>query len=449
MRSIALGFICLAAVGCGEDATVSGVFPASGFLGRTMRVQVTGDNTSWDSSTGLDFGPGVTVSSVSVASPTSLSAEIVITDAATAGLRDVIVTGSDGGSLSSAFDLQSPLKVDWRGNRAQGSIARFTVHNLDFTSPFDDTCTAASLFGCSEYGNTNVESPTGTFVALDLVSPYTLSGTMYIDTDAVAGDFQVLSGAADQAAVISPLGEQLDIAARTATPITGGMVTQTVAAAYDSQLFSLDAAANSLTRFSASSAGGVPTLYVLGSTGHFEDLVTAAAAPNLVTQTGGSYYVIVDNSDGDSGFAYTLRANPLAVTPAAEADTAGANDTAANAQTLATIPALVTGGEITADTDEDWFKFTVPSGSAAKKVHVVTAAGDPVADEAIEIYAKSGGTAPGTLISGANPIDRGYHENAVSAMAVGAATEVYVHIFVDPDYYNPQQTKYVAAIWLE
>jgi hypothetical protein len=448
MRSIALGFICLAAIGCGEDASVSGVFPAAGFLGRTMRVQVTGDNTSWDSSTGLDFGPGVTVSNVSVSSPTSLSAEIVITDSAAAGLRDVTVTGGDGGTLSSAFDLQSPLKVDWRGARVQGSVARFTVHNLDFSSPFDDTCTAASLFGCSEYGNTNVESPPGTFVALDLVSPYTLSGTMYIDTDAMAGDFQVFSGSADQTAVISPLGAQLDITARTAAPITGGMVTQTVAAAYDSQLFTVDANANSLTRFSASSAGGAPTIYILGSSGHFDDLVTGGAAPNLVSQTAGSYYVIVDNGDGDSGFAYTLRANPLALTPLAEADTAGANDTAATSQTVA-IPALVTGGELTADTDEDWFKFTVPGGSAAKKVHVITAAGDPVADEAIEIFAKSGGTAPGTKISGADPIDRGYHENAVSAMAVGAATEVYVHIFVDPAYYNPQQTKYVAAIWLE
>jgi hypothetical protein len=449
MRSIALGFICLAAVGCGEEATVSGVFPSSGFLGRTMRVQVTGDNTSWDSSTGLDFGPGVTVSNVSVASPTSLFAEIVITDAATAGLRDVVVTGGDGGSLSSAFDLQSPLKIDWRGQRTQGSIARFTVHNLDFSSPFDDTCTAASLFGCSEYGNTNIEGPAGTFVALDLVSPYTLSGTMYIDIDATAGDFQVLSGAADQTPVISPLGEQLDITTRAATPLTGGMVTQTVAAAYDSQLFSIDASANTLTRFSASSAGGAPTIYILGSSGHFDDLVTGGGAPNLVTEAGGSYYVIVDNSDGDSGFAYTLRANPLALTPLAEADTAGANDTAATAQTLA-IPGLVTGGEITADTDEDWFKITVPSGSAAKKVHVITAGGDPFADEAIEIYGKSGGgTGPGTLISGADPIDSGYHENAVSKMTVGTNTEIYVHIFVDPTYYNPQQTKYVAAVWFE
>jgi hypothetical protein len=445
MRSIALGIICLAAVGCGEDATVSGVFPSSGFLGRTMRVQVTGDNTSWDSSTGLDFGPGVTVSNVSVASPTSLFAEIVITDAATAGLRDVTVTGGDGGSLSSAFDLQSPRQVDWRGNRTQGSIARFTVHNLDFFSPFDDTCTAASLFGCLEYGNTNVESPAGTFVSLDLVSPYTLSGTMYIDTDATAGDFQVLSGAADQTAIVSPLGEQLDITARTAAPITGGMVTQTVAAAYDSQLFTVDATANSLTRFTASSAGGAPTIYILGSSGSFDELITGGGAPNLVTETAGSFYVVVDNGDGDSGFAYTLRANPLALTPLAEADASGANDTAATAQTLA-VPGLVTGGEITADTDEDWFKVTVPSGSATKKVHVVTAAGDPAADEAIEIYAKSGGTAPGTKIGEA---DNGYHESVTSTMAIGGATEVYVKIFVDPTYYNPQQTKYVAAIWFE
>jgi len=449
MRSIALGFISLAAIGCGSDATVSGVYPSSGFLGRTMRVQVSGDNTSWDSSTGLDFGPGVTVSSVSVSSPTSLSAEIVITDAAAAGLRNVTVTGGDGGTLNNAFDLQSPLQVDWRGSRAQGSIARFTIHNLDFFSPFDDTCTAASLFGCSEYGNTNVEGPPGTFTVLDLVSPYTLSGTMYIDIDAMAGDFQVLSGDPSQTPVISPLGAQLDITARTAAPITGGMVTQTVAAAYDSHLYTVDANANSLTRFSASSAGGAPTIYVLGSTGHFDDLITGGAAPNVVSEAGGTFYVIADNGDGDSGFAYTLRANPLALTAAAESDTGGANDTAATAQTLSMVPALVTGGEITADTDEDWFKFTVPSGSSGKKVQVVTEGGDPAADEDGAIFAHSTGGAPGKASTGtgAEPLtDNRDQENGVAKMTGGREE---AKNDTNPNYYNDQQTKYVAAIWIE
>jgi hypothetical protein len=445
MRSIALGFLCLAAIGCGEDATVSGVFPSSGFLGRTMRVEVTGDNTSWGDGTGLDFGAGITVSSVSVASPTTLFADIVITETAAAGLRDVIVTGDDGGTLHNAFSLDSPLEVEWQGTPAQGSVVRFTVHNLDFNAPFDDTCTAPSLFGCSDYGNTAIEGPPGTYAAITSVSPYTLTGAMLIDIDATAGDFQVLSGPPTDAPVISPLGASIDIAARTAMPLSN-MVTATVATAYESHLYTLDAAANTLTRFSVSTAGAPPTVYVLGPSGHFDDYIDGGDAPNALNEAGGTMYVITDNNSGDSGFSYTLRANALTLTPLAEVDTASDNDTAAGAQ-AGTHPVLVTGASISADTDVDFYKFTIPASSTMKKVHVITMGGDPNADEAVEIYAKSGGgTGPGTKIGEG---DDGYHEDVLSDMAVGAATEVYVKIFVDPKYYDPSQTAYKAVIFLQ
>ena len=66
MRKIALGFIAVAAIGCGEDQNASGVFPSEGFLGRTMRVQISGDNTQWNDGVSVDFGPGITVKSVHV-----------------------------------------------------------------------------------------------------------------------------------------------------------------------------------------------------------------------------------------------------------------------------------------------------------------------------------------------------------------------------------------------
>ena len=34
-------------------------------------------------------------------------------------------------------------------------------------------------------------------------------------------------------------------------------------------------------------------------------------------------------------------------------------------------------------------------------------------------------------------------------MAVGAATDVFVKIFVDPKYYDPSQTAYKAVIFLQ
>jgi hypothetical protein len=448
MRSIALGLFCVAALGCGADSTVNGVFPSSGFLGRTMRVEITGDNTNWGSGTKVDFGQGVTVSSVNVASPTSLFADITISDSAAAGLRDVLVTGGEGGALHNAFDLQSPLEVSWQGTPTQGSVVLFTIRNLDFGSPFDDTCTAGSILGCNEYGNLNAEGPPGTYVSLDSVSPYTVSGAMFVDIDATPGDLQILSGAPDQTPVISPLGATLDIPARTATALTSPTTTTTVAAPYDSHLYSVESIANSMERVSTSTEGTAPTLFILGATGHFEDIIDSGKAPNAVTAAGGTMYIVAANLGGDSGFAYTLRASDLQLASLPEADTSGANDTAATAQNLGSmVPALVTGASVSATTDQDWYKFAVPANSAAKKVHVITMAGDPYADEAVAIYAKgSTGTAPGTQIGGA---DDGYHEDVISDDPLGAATTVWVKISTDPKYYNDQQTHYMAVIFLE
>lgn len=441
MRStaFALALVSFVAIGCGEDESVNGVFPSSGFLGRTVRVEVTGDNTSWGSGNGLDFGPGITVSNISVASPTTLFADIVISDTAAPGLRDVIVTGDGGGALNDAFKLTSPLVVDFRGTLAQGSVVSFTIHNFDFLTPFDDTCTLSGGFFCAEYGNVSVQTGPGMSAQLDSVTPYVLEGTMLIDLDAVSGPFAISSGT--DTPVISPLGGQLEIAARTATPFTG-MTTATVAEAYETHLYEMTANANEISRLSTAADAGGLGIYVLGESGSFADLVKAAVRPALYSGTETKYYLVVADSSGESGFAYTLRNTPLTPTALAEADSAGANDASADAQNAGTnVPVLVTGGSITADTDEDWYRFTVPAGSSAKKVRVATFPGDPLADVWVEIYADPAD----------DPIadaDRSYHED-VTSPAIGAATTIYVRIFTDPDYYDPMHTDYLAGIWIE
>src|SRR5687768_15759287 len=128
--------------GGGTDESVSGVFPSSAFLGRTLRVEISGDATNWKDGTTLDFGAGVTVTNVKVASPTALFAEVTIAPDAAPGLRDVTVTnGGDRLVLAEAFQLESAITLKFNGSVAQGSVASFAINNHDFETPFDDTST--------------------------------------------------------------------------------------------------------------------------------------------------------------------------------------------------------------------------------------------------------------------------------------------------------------------
>jgi hypothetical protein len=315
------------------------------------------------------------------------------------------------------------------------------VRNLDFAAPFDDTCTQASLFGCNEYGNVAIEGPPGTLAQVGSVAPYTLTGSLLLDIDAAPGPFAVMSGAGDTA-TISPLGESIEVIARTATQLNA-TTTATITAPYESHFYEISAMADTLQRFSASSDADPPSIYILGDTGKFIDYITGGARPVVLQQAAGKLYAVVVDGSGESGFAYTLRSQPLTLAKVAEADTAGANNTFANAQTInMTSAALVTGGKITTETDADWYKFAVPANSSTKKVRVMTSGTDPYTDTAIEIHAQTNGNIIGDG-------DSGYHENITSEMTVGAATTIYVKIYSDPKYYDPAHTEYIAAIWLE
>src|SRR5262249_12580732 len=75
------------ALGCGTAPSPGGGSPAEGFTGRKLRVEISGDATDWKDGATVDFGAGVTVASVTVASPTDLFADITIDPAATVGAR--------------------------------------------------------------------------------------------------------------------------------------------------------------------------------------------------------------------------------------------------------------------------------------------------------------------------------------------------------------------------
>lgn len=447
-----VGFAAM--VGCGDDPdqSINGVFPSSGFIGRKVRVEVSGDNVSFvDGQVSLDFGAGITTENVVVSSPTAVFADLTISDTAALGARDVMVhQGNDMMTLKQAFKLESPLAFQTQGTLAQGSVVAFSARNLDFAAPFDTTC-GASFFGiCLQYTGISANVPSGVNAVISAVDAYTVTGTLYVDLDAQSGPISFTSGTDAAAQVISAVGTDTQFAPREPVALAAGTpTTTTVAAAYDSQLYTFMTPANSVARLTASPGDpdATPTIYVLPESGHFLDMVAASAAPNALTQTGGKFFAVYADGSGMFNYSYALRVNPLQLNAMPEADTAGANDSSATAQNAGTnTTILLTNATLSSDTDADWIRFTVPAGSATKKVHVMTAGDDPMTDTFVEVWKD----AEATDKKLGESEDSSYHEDLVTA-AIGTTTSnvIFVKISGSPGYFQQAHNQYIAAIWLE
>ncbi len=440
MRNLPIVVTILGLAGCaGTDPSASGVFPTAGFLGRSVRVEISGDATDWGASSKVSFGEGITVDTVTVASRTALFADITISDTAPVGLRDVVVTGGDNVTLKQAFEIASPITITLRGSLAQGSIAAIDVVNHDFDTPFDTTTTGDGFFSALVYTNIAAAAGNGVRVQLDSVTPYGLSATLLIDIDAQTGPLAFTSGPTGGTTVKFPLGADVAIASRTAMPLTAGTnATATSTKPVESFLYEFTPAMfPALARFQASTSGnGAPGVAVLPASGHFADLLGAAADQRQVAKTAGKFYAVLYDLSGETG-AYTIRAGSSLLTIAA--DTEPGNNTQA-AATACAIPCLVENATIASATDLDWFVFTAVANDVGKKVRVRTLPGDDLTDTRVEVLA-------GATSLGGPSGDGGYHENWLST-AITAAGAISTKIYASP-MFSTTQTHYDALIYLE
>jgi hypothetical protein len=440
MRNLPLVVMILGLAGCaGTDPSASGVFPSAGFLGRSMRVEISGDATEWGASSKVSFGEGVTVDSITVASPTALFADITIADTAPVGLRDIVVTGGDNATLKQAFEIESPITITLRGSLAQGSIATLDVVNHDFDTPFDTTSVSPGLFQPPVFTNIAATAGNGVRVEIDDVTPYGISATLLIDIDAQTGPLAFTSGPTGDTTVKFPLGADMAIAARTAMPLTAGTnATATSTKPVDSFLYEFTPATfPSLARFQVTTTGdGSPGIAVLPASGHFEDLLGVTADQRQVAKTSGKFYAVLYDLSGEAG-AYTIRAGSAPLTVAA--DTEPTNNTQ-GAATACALPCLVENATLASITDQDWFVFTAVAGDVGKKVHVRTQPGDDLTDTFVDVIAGS------TSLGG--PSDDGdYHEDFVTT-AITAAGLISTKIYASP-VFKPAYTHYDALIYLE
>lgn len=418
------------------DPSVSGVFPISGFTGRTVRVEISGDATKFADGATLDFGAGVTAKNVTVGSPTTLFADLDIDATAELGLRDVKVTsGSESLTLTKAFELKSPIEL-LASKAFQGGTTQIEIINDDLENRFDTTC-GFSLFGtCYQYTGVDIQASNG-LVAVSSVDETHIFATVYNDLDAATQTLTLTSGQLTSA----PEGA-ITVTARTPTAAATGAVTLDDDG---SALLSAPVAANTLTdiSFPTGDDQNTSTVYTMPASGHWKDGVRAEGpdgagtlhADQFSTTAITQVFVVVDDGYGEVT-DMTLKT----VTPGAAVTETEANNTAATAQTVS-LPAYVTGGTITDDNDQDWFKFTVSAQNNGKTLRVFTF-GDPKADVLVDGFKADGTTSLG------ESSDAGYQEDFVSTSTLVTGFS-YVEVSASPYGIDATHNTYGAIIWAE
>lgn len=439
--------------GCGDNRpdtrpTASGIFPAEAFIGRRVRVELTGTNTHWGTNDpiSVDFGSDIALGAVSVASETTLFVDLVIDDVALPGLHDVVITdGDETVTLTDAFLLQSPVAIHFDGNIAQGSIALFSITNHDFDSPFDTTSFQESIFEAPVFPNIAVFGPNGSTFVVDDVTPYTITGRVLIDVDATgSGSVIVASGPSDDP-VRSSIGALIAIAPRACEVMTGPTATHRVMLPFDSSCFAYTPVGlPHAARFDVGTdfANASPRVAILPATGHFRD---ALATTSSTTQIAGldaigreRYYAIYLDRRGGSGYDFTLAAasQTLATVPAVEPDADYA------AQPAHAPPILYANADLAGQTDVDWIKLDLPASAVGHHVHVITF-GDPKTDTRVDVL-------DAQLHSLGGPSNDGNFQEDFESDVILAAGTYYVEIFASQTgFFDPAHETYSAAILID
>jgi len=441
-----LSALVISACGSSTNATASGVFPAQGFTGRQLRVEISGDATDWKDGATVSFGTGVTVGTVTVASPTDVFADITIDPAAAVGPVDVTVTSGGTFTLKQAFELKAPIDIAFSGALAQGGLPLFTITNHDFDNPFDTTTDANGAFT-----NTTVSGPAKTQFSVNSLTEYTIKGQAFIDLDAAAGALSVSSGATNP--ITSNLAANIAITARTPMALSG-TASGMLSGDGDSQLYSVTASGTpavvhvNVTPTSSTASFGAAI---------FTDTTwTHAGGTFLITNAGGTFPIVVGSLSGASNYQIAGAAEQLTSAPEGANDTA--NGTAGGALVASALPFMQTGGTLSSASDQDWIKVTIAAGDANKHLHIITNAGtDPNTDTTVAMI--NSGTNADVLTTAEGglppPVDQSdcsllgctdLGENVVSdALPVGT---YLVKIGAGPAYATTD-TAYVVAMWLE
>jgi hypothetical protein len=429
----------------GQDAyaaaSVSAVTPTRAFLGRTLDVTVSGDATTWSATTTVDFGAGITVNHLTVASVTALVANISVAGDATVGARDVVVhDGTSSQTFAGAFTVDSPLGLTVQGTVAQGSILAVHARTQDLTTPFDTTTEGDGLFTPITYPNLAIDlaATSGITASVSGASDFAVDFTALVDVTAPAAaqDLTIESGPQGATtefaapAAINVVARQ-PIALVAGTPING-----TVDQPYESGLYTyVPADGTNLVEFSADTT----SIALLPASGRWSDLISYAATASVLTTSSDPFYLVTWDSSGGTS-AYTLSATNTALAGSAD-EVSTTNDSMADSQLIPALPFALTHATLSSSSDQDWLHFVADASMVGQSVHVQTLPGDAYTDTVVDVL-----DATGTSLGGPSD-DLDYHEDFVSS-PIPAEGDYFVRIYAS-DYFDPSQSHYTAVVRLQ
>ncbi len=258
------------------DPSAGLVVPHVGLLDRETDVVVTADALKLDAQTQLDFGAGVTVSNIQVASSSTVLAHLKIDAAAAVGPRDVKITAS-GTTVTGAksFEVLPPLDVKVSdGSAEQGGIVVVDVVNRD-TTAFDTAQGSFVLLG-------DGLNPLG-----GSVTATNAQQLLLVDPLGKVGDQQLTAANIDQAgkpaATFLSASDALKVAARAPTGLTSGTAlgAESFAGGYATKMYKISAPAPGATAASIVSVvfkttatdKTNPIIWAMPSSGKMSDLV--------------------------------------------------------------------------------------------------------------------------------------------------------------------------------
>ena len=189
----------------GVPATITSILPSSAQQGQqNVSVSILGQNSHFvQGVTGVNFGSGITVTSLTIVSSTVATAVLTIDPNATIGKRDVTVsTGSEVATLSQGFTVASPTLLPTitsvspnSGPQGQGGPVAIVGQNTHFVQG-----TTQVDFGTGiTVSNVTVGCPTCLTVQLALAptapaGPHTVTVTTGTEVVSLVGGFTVIPG---------------------------------------------------------------------------------------------------------------------------------------------------------------------------------------------------------------------------------------------------------------
>lgn len=461
MRLLRAAFVMLPLIAaCGDDeqngsGDVAAVFPESGFIGRTTRVAVVGDGASWDASTTLNFGDGVTVSNIEVASSSAIFADITVAPGTPAGALDITVTDSgDTSTLPAAFTIASPIEIETI-DFEQGGFGAIRITNLDLLNPFDDSLDPDTF---DFIGVTVASTDPAVTLTLSDVTFDTITLSAAIDVDATTTGAITITSTTEGVDTVTQ-ADPVAVTARAPIAITPGTDANFTMAA-NGNLFEFTAAEAGLLNLRVTTADTAlalsPGFIIVPASGklseaafahqNFGDTNLDAAIMNQVVAPGDTFYLIALESPfggffvGSPGYAATLSAKTISLTGVTAVADTGDNGAPNTAQALTGTVARF-DGSLTTTADVDCFKIPM---AANKAVHVYTTDDDTNTDSSVEVFESDAADADSLGVSS----DADFGEDFVTDVQVAADTRsicVRASEFAPKDLENAAYTAIVVV----